>query len=243
VPARIQVFFLHLGASAFIALAVIGLVFGLWYPSPLHTAVGVTGIFLMLLLIDVCLGPVLTFVVYKKGKKTLKMDLAVIVLLQLSALIYGVYAVAEGRPAWLVFANDRFELVRALDIDARNLDKARIEYQAPSWLKPQWVAAMKPKNSEESVSIIFEALAGGSDIAEHPYLYQPLVEQKNKIKEQLHRVNELTLYNSAEQVAEMLQHYPNVNGWLPLQAKNKDMVVLIDMSNLEQPVIVELKPW
>lgn len=72
--ARIKAFTLHLTISAVIALAVIGVVFYLWYPAPLHTAVGVTQIFLILLAVDVVLGPLLTLLVYKVGKKTLVMD-------------------------------------------------------------------------------------------------------------------------------------------------------------------------
>src|SRR5690554_961195 len=75
---RIAAFSVHLIISVIVALVVIGLVFFVWYPVPLHTAVGVTGIFLLLLMIDVCLGPLLTTVIYKKGKTTLRIDLAVI---------------------------------------------------------------------------------------------------------------------------------------------------------------------
>lgn len=204
---------------------------------------GVTQIFLLLLVVDVCLGPLLTLVVYKKGKKTLKMDLAVIAILQISALVYGVHAVAEGRPAWLVYSVDRFEVVRVLDVDARELNKAKVEYRSPSWLKPQWVAVKTPENIEEKNTIMFEALAGGSDIAQHPYLYQQLTAQKEIIQKQLRKVNELTLYNSPEMVTEVLEQQSSIDGWLPLQAKNKDMVVLVDMNNLEHPVIVDLRPW
>ena len=146
--ARIKAFNLHLIISALIALAVVIVVFYLWYPAPLHTAVGVTQIFLILLAVDVVLGPLLTLLVYKVGKKTLAMDLTVIVLLQISALCYGLWTVAEGRPAWLVFAADRFDLVRVLDIDERKLDQADLNYRQPSVLGPQWVAAVNPTDSE-----------------------------------------------------------------------------------------------
>src|SRR5690554_3404124 len=99
---RIKAFTLHLAISVTIAAIAMIIVFYFWYPAPLHTAVGVTQIFLILLAVDVVLGPVLTLVVYKVGKRTLIMDLSVIALLQVSALCYGVYTVAEGRPAWLV---------------------------------------------------------------------------------------------------------------------------------------------
>lgn len=59
----------HLFVSSFIALLAVGLVFGLWYPSPLDKALGVVNIFLLLMCIDVIIGPLLTLVVAKQGKK------------------------------------------------------------------------------------------------------------------------------------------------------------------------------
>ena len=77
-----QKFFLgHLGLSLSLALIILMWVFFCWYPSPLAKAVGVTHIFLMMLAIDVIVGPVLGFIVYKEGKKTLKFDLSVIILI------------------------------------------------------------------------------------------------------------------------------------------------------------------
>ena len=51
----------------------------------------------MLLAIDVILGPVLGFIVFKEGKKTLKMDLAIIIVLQLSALSYGLFSILSRK--------------------------------------------------------------------------------------------------------------------------------------------------
>ena len=56
---RFKFFLSHLAISLLIALLVIGLVFFVWYPSPLATAVGVTQVFLMMLAIDVIVGPFL----------------------------------------------------------------------------------------------------------------------------------------------------------------------------------------
>ena len=109
---RLKFFLSHLSISLLIVLLVIGLVFFVWYPFQLTTAVGVTHIFLMLLAIDVIIGPVLGLLVYQEGKKSLKFDLTVIILLQLSALFYGIYSIEQGRPVWLVYNVDRFELVR-----------------------------------------------------------------------------------------------------------------------------------
>ena len=50
---RLKFFLSHLSISLIIALLVIGLVFFVWYPSPLAQAVGVTHIFLMLLALGI----------------------------------------------------------------------------------------------------------------------------------------------------------------------------------------------
>ena len=241
--ARIKAFTLHLIASALIALAVIAVVFYIWYPNPLHTAVGVTQIFLILLAVDVVLGPLLTLLVYKVGKKTLAMDLTVIVLLQISALCYGLWTVAEGRPAWLVFAADRFDLVRVLDIDERKLDQADLNYRQPSLLGPQWVAAVNPTDSEERNDILLESVLAGVDIAQRPNLYQPLDSQKESIKKRLLELSDLAANNTVEDIKAVLAKHPKADAWLPLRANNQDMVVLMHKDTAEVVAIVDLRPW
>ena len=242
---RLKAFSIHLFISALIALAVVGLVFGVWYPMPLHEAVGATQIFLILLGVDVCLGPLLTLVVYKTGKKTLVMDLTIIALLQLSALAYGVHAMAEGRPAWLVFNVDRFDLVRVNDIDERKLNDAALEYQSSSWFGPQWVAAKRPEGGDERNTLMFEAVMAGVDISARPNYYQPLEVQLEVMQQHGQPLNNLVSFNSADRIqnelGEQWQHLPYV--FLPLKAKNQDMVVLVNSDNGEPIKIINLRPW
>lgn len=241
--ARLKAFAIHLALSAVIAVAVIGIVFYLWYPSPLHTAVGVTQIFLILLVVDVILGPLLTLLVYKVGKKTLVMDLTVIAVLQVTALGYGLYTVAEGRPAWLVFNKDRFELVRVLDIDQRKLDQADLHYRQPSLLGPQWVPATSPTNTEEQNELMLDSFSNGFDIAHRPNLYQPLKSQKIAIQKRLFELSVLYDFNTTESVSAVLAKHPKADAWLPLRANNQDMVVLMHKNTVEVVAIVDLRPW
>lgn len=240
---RIKAFAIHLLISALIALLAAGLVFFIWYPAPLHTAAGVTHIFLMLLAIDVILGPSLTLLVYKPGKKTLVMDLTVIACLQLAALVYGLHTVADGRPAWLVFAKDRFEMVRVPDIDDRQLHKAPAQYQSPPWLGPQWAIAITPSDSEIKNDILFESVAGGPDIAQRPNLYQSLNSQRQAIAEKTQPLSSLIAFNAAEQIKQLTDRYPTANGWLPLKASAEDMTVLLNADTGAVIAIVDLRPW
>lgn len=242
-PLRLKAFLLHLSLSAVIALWALLLVFGLWYPSPLHVAVSVTHLFLLLLLVDVVLGPMLTLLVYKAGKKTLMFDLAVIAVLQLSALSYGLWTVAEGRPVWLVFNADRFDLVQAVDVDARRLEDALPQYRTPSWFGPRWVAAVQPTGIDRRNEILFEAVQGGSDIAQRPELYRSLDESETLMQSRAQALEMLAKFNGPDAVAEVIAEWPQASGWLPLMARVQPMVVLLGSDGTEVLGIVPLNPW
>lgn len=239
---RLKAFLIHLLISTCIAVAVIGLVFFIWYPAPLHTAVGVTQIFLILLAVDVVLGPLLTLLVYKVGKKTLVMDLTVIALLQLGALGYGLWTVAEGRPAWLVYGANRFELVRTLDIDERNTG-THATYAKPSWFGPQWVGAASPIDLNAHNDILFEAVGGGFDIYQRPNLYRPLSDMRPSIQSNLQNLDKLARYNPQATIDTVLNNHPTANAWLPLRTDNQDMVVLMQKDTAKIIAIVDLRPW
>lgn len=240
---RIKAFAVHLLLSACLALLVIFLVFFLWYPSPLHAAVGVTKIFLILIAVDVVLGPCLTLLVYKQGKKSLVMDLSIICALQVGALLYGVHAMADGRPAWLVFVDDHFSLVRANEIDERKLADAQMEYRSPSWVGPKWVSVAEPESVEERNDLLFESVFAGVDISQRPNLYQPLSIVKGVVKRAGRPMAVLAEYNSPKSVKAILEAYPQAGAWLPLKANQRDMVVLLEANSGEVIAVVDAQPW
>ncbi|NNT94247.1 TfpX/TfpZ family type IV pilin accessory protein [Stutzerimonas nitrititolerans] len=242
-PARFKVFLLHLAASVAIALIALILVLLVWYPAPLHEAQNVTHILLLLLIIDVILGPVLTLLVFKVGKKNLFMDLAVIASLQLAALGYGLWTVAEGRPAWIVYNVDRFDVVTVADIDNRLLDEAPTLYRNVPWSGPQWVGAVRPDDPEQRNTILFEATLGGNDIAQRPNLYRPLEEMTNAMQQRARPLSSLNDFNDPATVNDVLYKWPDAAAWVPLMARAKPMVVLLGENKSEVIAIVELDPW
>lgn len=240
---RLKFFFSHLTISFLIALLVLGLVFFIWYPSSLATAVGVTKIFLMMLTIDVIVGPVLGLLVYKEGKKTLKFDLGVIIALQISALCYGLYSIEQGRPAWLVFYADRFELIRKNDLLLENIDQAKKQFQQVSWAKPQFVAIKTITNTQQHQHDIFTEVMGGVSLAQKPERYVDFVQAKSHLQQRAKTLRELNQYNDAQQVDRILSKYPQATGFFPLKANAVDMTVLINKDKGEVVKIVDLRPW
>ncbi|MEG1485591.1 MAG: TfpX/TfpZ family type IV pilin accessory protein [Bacteroidales bacterium] len=238
-----QKFFLgHFSLSCLIALTILVWVFFYWYPSPLAKAVGVTHIFLMLLVIDVVIGPILGLLVYKEGKKSLKFDLTVIILLQLSALCYGIYSIEQGRPAWLVYYADRFELVRKNEIIQDNIAKALPQYQQSSWFKPQYVAVEFSKNTEQRNNDMFAEVLGSISIAQRPERYMELNKAKKRMQQREQKLELLQQYNNKTDVEKVLAKYPQATAFLPMKASAVDMTVLIDQkANVIK--IVDLRPW
>ncbi|WDE16287.1 sigma-E processing peptidase SpoIIGA [Acinetobacter schindleri] len=240
---RIKFFFKHLLISFLIAFLVIGLVFFLWYPSPLAAAVGVTHIFLMLLAIDVVIGPLLGLLVYKERKKSLKFDLSIIIAIQITALCYGVYSIEQGRPAWLVYNVDRFELVRKNELININIQQAQPQFQQASWFKPQYVATEFAKDTQQRNDEMFAEVFSGISIAQRPERYVELTQAKPQIQQRALPLKELEQYNSKAEVEKTLAKYPKADVWLPLKASAVDMVVLVNKEKAEVIKIVDLRPW
>ncbi|WP_446892472.1 TfpX/TfpZ family type IV pilin accessory protein [Acinetobacter sp. NS4_7] len=240
---RLNFFLSHLLLSFLVALLVVGVVFFIWYPSPLAKAVGVTHIFLMLLVIDVILGPLLGLLVYKEGKKTLKFDLSVIILIQIAALCYGVFSIEQGRPAWLVYNVDRFELVRKNELVDTNIQQAQPQFQKPSWFKPQYVATEFAKDTQQRNDEMFAEIFSGISISQRPERYVQITQAKTQVQQRALPLEELKQYNSKADVEKTLAKYPKADAWLPLKANAVDMVVLINKESASIIKIVDLRPW
>lgn len=239
---RLKFFLNHLTLSFLIALLVVGLVFFIWYPFPLAKAVGVTHIFLMMLAIDVIVGPLLGLLVYKEGKRTLKFDLSVIITIQILALCYGIYSIAEGRPVWLAYNIDRFELVRKNEIIEKNIAQALPQYQQVSWLKPQFVATEFSQDAKQRNDDMFAEVLGGVSLAQHPERYLALSKVKDQIQKRAQPLKLLQQYNPKSVVEKTLAQYLQATAFLPLKAGSVDMTVLVDQSG-EVVEIVDLRPW
>lgn len=244
---RFLAFFKHITLTSLVAVLAIIMVFFVWYPIPLNTATGVTDIYLILLAVDVAIGPCLTFVVYKPNKPGLIMDLTIIVFLQLMALSYGMYTVFEGRPVFIVFNVDRFTIVRPIDIDAASAKKALLEGNKLAdvgWFRPHWVAARESSNIKRGNEILFSAVSGGPDWPELPELYVPLEQLKSQILKKAHPMQELRKIAAKNENSEDISDISNSTlKWLPLRGKVKDMAVIVDATTAKVIKVVDINPW
>jgi hypothetical protein len=164
---------LHLIVSLFVAALVAALVFGLWFPHPYRELAGGMELFLIVIAVDVVCGPLLTAVLFNpaKPKRELFTDLSLVVLIQLAALAYGMYAVVQSRPIYAVFEVDRFRVVTVADIDSVDWVKAKSPWNVPTWLGPQLITVRSVANNEEKLASIDLAMAG-KDVSSRPEFWK-----------------------------------------------------------------------
>lgn len=245
---RFQAFFIHLVCSAMLASFVVALVYWIWYPGHLATATGVTKIFLTVLIVDVTLGPLLTLVVYNPKKPGLRRDLFIIVLLQISALLYGLYTVGIARPVYIVFAVDRFELVYANDLTEEKLAEAPEPFQSIPFWGQKWAIAKFPEDEDEKSNILFSAATGGDDLAQLPRYYHAYQNAKSLVIGSLLPLSKLKQINDKhpgvyEKIMDQYTNQEDKLGYLPLQGRTSDLTVLVDKQSAEVIQIVNLQPW
>ena len=174
---KLPAFFIHLGVSAALVAALGGVAFVLWYPPPYFEFDGGLNVMRLLLLVDVVLGPLLTLVVYQRGKKGLKRDLGVIAALQIAAFIYGAHLMIEYRPAFIVYADKNFFSVPWPDLAPFTKDTARLE-QLRSGKGPAIVVLELPPDPELRQRLRLAVAGGGPRITVLGDYYQPLTPER-----------------------------------------------------------------
>ena len=167
--------FIHLSGSVVVAALAAILVFGLWYPFPYRELAGGRELFVLVVLVDIILGPLLTLVLFAPTKipKELWRDLTIVVILQLFALGYGVWTVWQARPLFLVAELDRFKVISRPVLEQGSIDALPQGLQPRSFSGPITTAIREPKDINEKNTVLFESIQGGRDYGERPNFYIP----------------------------------------------------------------------
>lgn len=138
----------HLLLSVIVFSAVIAVLLFAWYPQPYFTASGGWQGLKIAAGVDLVLGPLLTLVIFDitKSRKKLMGDLLVIVLLQFTALTWGVYTIYSQRPVAVVFWEHEFMTIPATVMKEQQVGLDALEQFGVQ--KPPLIYAEKPKSLE-----------------------------------------------------------------------------------------------
>jgi hypothetical protein len=200
---RLKAFSLHLLSSATALTLILGSLYFGWYRWPGWHLTDVTTVVLVMVSVDIVLGPTLTFIVASKNKtrRVLTRDIGIIVVVQLCALIYGSVSLWNGRPLYYAFSESVLQLVQAYDIDAKDAEIGRQQNPAlaPHWYSlPRWIWAPLPQNAEESRKIVASAVTGGDDVISMPRHFKPWEDGLPSLRSQLKKVDDVAYFAKSE---------------------------------------------
>ena len=179
---RLRAATLHLGLSALVAAAAGLLVFALWYPWPYREISGGRELFRLVVLVDVALGPLITFAIFNRAKPRteLRRDLAVVALLQFAGLAYGLWTVHLARPVHLVYEIDRFRVVHQVEIPQELADRVPPGIALAPAGGPTVIALRPFRDQRENTEFTLAALQG-LPLSARPELWQPYPEARERV--------------------------------------------------------------
>ena len=115
---------LHITINLFLFSILLFVLLKLWYPSPYFMASGGFQGLKIVALVDIVLGPVLTFVIFNKSKsrRDLLTDVGIIGFIQIAAFIWGTWTIHNQRPVATVFWEDGFYTVPAVSLNQQSFE-------------------------------------------------------------------------------------------------------------------------
>jgi hypothetical protein len=237
---------IHLMISSIIVIVISVLMFGLWYPNQYFKLMGGSGLIYLIVGIDLCLGPLLTLVVFKSGKKSLKFDLVVIALMQLAALAYGSYTMFNARPIFTAYADGEFSVATASEVFNSELKlAAKPEWTIRSLTGPVVVGIIKPKAKQELDDI--ELLSFGMGYARFPRLFVNYESQQSEILKAAKPLSELRSFDKKnslliDQLIKSKNRPETDFVFVPISSFFDNMAAILDAKNAAFITIIEATP-
>jgi hypothetical protein len=244
---RWQAAAIHLALSALIAAMAFGLIIALWYPGAYFEAMGGRSLLIILVSVDICIGPLLTLVVFNPAKKELRRDLAIIAAIQLAALAYGAWVTFGARPVYLVFAKDHFDVVAANELDPADLAQARPEFQGLSLTGPRIVGVRMPEDPAERQAVIAGLLVA-KDLQNFPKYYLPYNEMSGEVNKAAKPLNSIVKKHpeaiDAIRAAAVEAGRPeSLLLYVPLRARLRAMTAVLDARDFHVITIAPIDPY
>lgn len=227
-------FAVHFLITLALSASAAALVFLVWFPDPFQKMLGGTRLFEVLVSCDLGLGPLTSFIIYssKKSRRALLFDYTVVGIVQLAAFVYGLHAMANIRPVYIVSVGDRLEVVTAGEIDDADLAQGAAGHrERPKW-RAQLIGIKQPEDLKEREKVMFASLAG-KDYSVLPAYYAPYEATLPEIRQRALPVSELEKRHPEAQAlitsaATQLRIPAEKLVWLPAKHRNGFWTALLD---------------
>jgi hypothetical protein len=241
---------IHLSISLAVAAIVATLLYTLWFPPPYFVAAGAGTLIPLLMGVDIAIGPLLTLLVMSPGKpkRLRRLDLSIIVALQVVAFAYGFHVICLARPVFIVGEVDRLVVVAADQLSDADLGKgSRPEYRSRSWSGPRLVGAMPPEG-DRAFDIAAHAMAGGKDIDQLPEFYVPYEQVIDVLMKHSRPLGQLKPVDTEQrmQLAELENAAASSRQtfyFLPLERRDMDYTAILSPDQKQPIAVLAIDPW
>ncbi|MFC5570536.1 TfpX/TfpZ family type IV pilin accessory protein [Lysobacter yangpyeongensis] len=240
---------IHLTLSVLVLTVIATVLVWCWYPPGLFQMANADKLLLIIAGVDVTMGPLMTLIIYKRGKKGLKFDLTVIALLQVVAMGYGLSTVWQSRPVYMVALVDRFRMVFANELEPADLAKGPRQYRSLPWLNVETIAAVLPRDQKKREDLLFLTLDTGKDLHLMPEYYAPFSAGASELLS--HSVPAASFARhlhgtDAAQFASAMQDTARVPGRLrvvPISSNRGEATMLVDSRTAAPLKPLAIDPW
>ena len=134
---RLEAFGIHIGISAIIFIILAAIIVFVWYPGFLFSTDGGWAGIRLVAGVDFIIGPTLTLIIYKAGKKGLVFDLVFIAIVQAVCLVAGTRIVYQERPLGIIFVDGEFKTMSKQSFDFHDInvkDVLALDNRVPAWI-------------------------------------------------------------------------------------------------------------
>jgi hypothetical protein len=242
---------IHFGLSMLVAIVLVALMLLLWYPSPYFAAMGGAKLLILIVSIDIVVGPIITLIIFNPKKKSLPFDLAVVATLQLAAFVYGASVMFESRPVYNVYYGGRFDVVSPSRVPMDEFAKVKLEeFKQFPLTGPKLAAALEPATIAEINHIVLHKKAT-ADIVAFPQYLVPYETNTPSAKEAGLKAQPLAELRQKDPSAIpaldtfMKEHNLDATkvGFLPVVTRKTDMVAIVDREGGKLHGFVFANPW
>lgn len=237
---------IHLAISLSLAATIGVVLYFLWFPPPYFVAAGASTLMLVLMGVDIGIGPLLTLLAAnpRKPKKLLKLDLSIIAVLQALAFGYGIHAIAAARPIFIVAEADRFVLVAADEISDADLAQGSLPaFRRRSWTGPVLAAAAPPTGEEGGGAFAMQVMTTGKDIDRLPRYYMAYDQIIGKLMRHAKLLDQLKKATAVQQRQLQTKTGDGPLLALPLQRGARSFTVILSPQTKKPLRVLPIDPW
>lgn len=237
----------NLWPTLLVLAALAGLVLFAWYPYPFRQ-LGESGEFALLLILSAGItGPLLTWLVYSKGKRGLILDLWVIAIIQLAAIAWGTFSLYQNRPFFLVYTVDRFEVLSKREVDLSWVTGP--QFLDKPFVGPILLYANMPSDPAAYQKFLNEVMFEGKpDLQFRPEYWSLYAERQQLV---LHKSRSLeALLEARPESARKIDKLVKLHGgdihqlqFVPVMLKNGQSAIILNANSGDVIDALVIDPW